>query len=133
MEVPRRLEEITEAANADYVFAGRSFRIMARELKISPSVVDSTRYISKVAVNADVSQRTCRTAQSILKAVKRDTISYGKDPSALTSAALYCACLLDEVNISQTRIARAADISVVTLRKRVSDVLKLFPEIGIKK
>ena len=31
MDIPRRLDEISEAANADKIFAGRCFRIMTRE------------------------------------------------------------------------------------------------------
>jgi transcription initiation factor TFIIB len=36
MNVPRTLQEIALAANADYIFAGRCYRIMAPELDISP-------------------------------------------------------------------------------------------------
>ena len=55
MDIPRRLEDISKAADADNIFAGRCFRIIARELSISSSAVDATRYISKVATNAEIS------------------------------------------------------------------------------
>ena len=46
MDIPRRLEDISESANADKIFAGRCFRIMTRELSInSPSVDASTLYV----------------------------------------------------------------------------------------
>ena len=46
------------------------------------------------------------------------------------TAALYVACLVEEQDkVSQTRLAQAGGISVVTLRKRVLDITKLFPEI----
>ena len=86
--------------------------------------------MSKVAENAAVSQKTYRTALDMLDVVKKNPMSFGKDPKALASAALYGAYLAEEKdNTSQARIAQAGGISVVTLRKRVLDIQKLFPEI----
>ncbi len=53
MDIPRRLEDISESAFADKIFAGRCFRIMTRELSINSPSVDAARYMSKVAENAD--------------------------------------------------------------------------------
>lgn len=128
MEVPRTLSEICDAANADPIFAGKCYRIMARELRISPSIVDSTKYISKVADRACVSQKTYRRAVEMLDVVKKHEISYGKDPKALATAVLYAACIKEnESKVSQAKIAAAGSISVVTLRKRFSDILRIIP------
>jgi transcription initiation factor TFIIB len=133
MDIPRRLEDISEAADADKIFAGRCFRIISRELSINTSNVDANRFLSKVAENAGVKQKTYRTALDMLDMVKKDTISYGKDPKALAAAALYAACLIeDEENTSQAKLAQAGGISVVTLRKRFLDISKLFPEMQIE-
>jgi transcription initiation factor TFIIB len=128
MEVPRTLSEICDAANADPIFAGKCYRTMARELRISPSIVDSTKYISKVADSACVSQKTYRRAVEMLDVVKKHEISYGKDPKALATAVLYAACIKEnESKVSQAKIAAAGSISVVTLRKRFSDILRIVP------
>ncbi|MGA6989856.1 MAG: transcription initiation factor IIB [Nitrososphaeraceae archaeon] len=130
MDIPRRLEDISESVFADKIFAGRCFRIMTRELSINSPSVDAARYMSKVAENADVSQKTYRRAVNMLDVVKKDPISYGKDPKALATAALYGACMIEEKDkVNQARIAQAGGISVVTLRKRVLDISKVFPEI----
>ena len=95
--------------------------------------MDANRFLSKVSENANVSQKTYRSALDMLDIVKKDPISYGKDPKALATAALYGACLKEEKgNISQVRLADAGGISVVTLRKRFSDISKLFPEMQMK-
>lgn len=134
MGIPRRLEDISQAANADKIFAGKCFRIMSRELGINSSPVDAAHYMSKVVENTGASQKTYRTALDILAIVKKDPISYGKDPKALATAALYGACLIEEKdNVSQAKLADAGGISVVTLRKRFLDISKLFPEIQNKK
>lgn len=130
MDIPRRLEDISKAAAANNIFAGRCFRIMSRELSINCPSVDAARYMSKVAENAAVSQKTYRTALDILDVVKKDPISYGKDPKALATAALYGACLVEEKGkVNQAKLAKAGGISVVTLRKRILDISNIFPEI----
>jgi transcription initiation factor TFIIB len=42
---------------------------------------------------------------------------------------LYAACLEQGENISQSQVAIAGEMSVVTLRKRFLDVKKIFPHI----
>jgi transcription initiation factor TFIIB len=67
--------------------------------------VDANRFLSKVAENAEVSQKTYRTALDMLDKVKKGPISYGKDPKALAAAALYTACLVeDKENTSQVKL-----------------------------
>ena len=129
LDVPRTLQEIAQAVNADYIFAGKCYRIMAQELEISTSIVDASAYISKIADNANVGQKAYKKAIEMLDEVKKDSISYGKDPKALATAVLYRACISEENDrnpnkISQTKIAKAGGVSVVTLRKRASDVLR---------
>jgi transcription initiation factor TFIIB len=130
LDVPRTLQEIAQAVNADYIFAGRCYRIMAKELGISPSIVDASAYISRIADIANVNQKTYKRAVEILDGVNNDPVSYGKDPKALATAVLYSAQIMNENDdrnhdkISQTRMAKAGGISIVTLRKRALDVLR---------
>ncbi|HZD35826.1 MAG TPA: TFIIB-type zinc ribbon-containing protein [Nitrososphaeraceae archaeon] len=134
MNIPRRLDEISDAVNADRIFAGRCYRIMIRELDFDSSIVDATQYIAKIAENAEVSQKTYRIALDILDEVKKNPISYGKDPKALATAALYGGCMIEEQGrVSQTRIAKAGGISVVTLRKRILDISRVFPRLQMLK
>ena len=67
----------------------------------------------------------------MLDGVKKDSISYGKDPKALATAVLYRACISEENEgdhhkITLGRLAKAGAISIVTLRKRASDVRKVL-------
>jgi transcription initiation factor TFIIB len=128
MNIPRTLQEIARAANADYVFAGRCYRIMAQQLGLSPSIVDPRAYVSKIVDRVNVNQKTYRRAVDMLDEVKKNSISVGKDPKALASAVLYYACLTEQEGdkISQARIAKAGGVSIVTLRKRTSDVLEVL-------
>ena len=130
MDVPRTLQEIALAINANEIFAGKCYRKMAQKLEISPSTIDASAYISRIADNANINQKTYKKAVETLDKVKKDYISYGKDPKALATAVLYHACIEENLGkTSQTKLAKAGDISVVTLRKRASDVLKFCKDI----
>jgi transcription initiation factor TFIIB len=61
--------------------------------------------------------------------IKEHPFSSGKDPTALSIAVLYAACLEQGENISQSQVAIAGEMSVVTLRKRFLDVKMIFPHI----
>jgi len=132
IKVPRTLQEIANAANADPVFSGRCYRTMSRKLKINPPA-HPTFYISKIATRAQISQRTYREAVNMLNEVKNNPICHGKDPRAVAAAIVYASCLKrSEPHISQLRIAKAGDLSIVTLRKRFADILKISDGINYR-
>jgi len=48
----------------------------------------------------------------------------GKNLLVLAAAALYLATVEDGLNIAKTMIADAAEVSTISLRKRLSDILQ---------
>ncbi|HXV46824.1 MAG TPA: TFIIB-type zinc ribbon-containing protein [Nitrososphaera sp.] len=127
LAVPRTLEEISVAANTDAIFAGKCYRLLVQNLELRLPVIDSNKYLARIANKAKVSEKTYRAALDMLSTIKGDPISHGKDPNALAVAVLYAACLNEGENVSQAQVAVAGDISIVTLRKRFQDVRKIFP------
>jgi transcription initiation factor TFIIB len=126
LSVPRTLEEISSAANTDAIFAGKCYRLLVQNLELQLPVINSNKYLAKIANKAKVSEKTYRSALEMLSTIKNDPISHGKDPNALAVAVLYAACLKEGENVSQAQIAVSGDISIVTLRKRFQDVRKTF-------
>src|ERR671935_374829 len=126
LSVPRTLEEISSAANTDPIFAGKCYRLLVQNLELQLPVIDSNKYLAKIANKAKVSEKTYRTALDMLSNIKENPISHGKDPNALAVAVLYAACIKENEKVSQAQIAVAGDISIVTLRKRFQDVRKIF-------
>ena len=127
LSVPRTLEEISVAANTDAIFAGKCYRLLVQNLELQLPVIDSNKYLARIANKAKVSEKTYRAALGMLSTIKKNPISHGKDPNALAVAVLYAACLKEGENVSQAQVAVAGDISIVTLRKRFQDVRKIFP------
>ena len=77
--------------------------------------IDSRLLLSRIANNVGVSEKSLRTS--------------GKDPNAVAAAVLYGACLAQGEKLHQVELAEAANLSVVTLRKRLQDVRNVFPEV----
>ena len=127
--VPRTIEEIVKVANADKVFSGKCYRLLVRELKINLPAVDFSSYLSRISNNANISEKTTRLAAEMIWVMKDNPISFGKDPSAISIAVLYGACLQEGEKVSQVQLASAGQMSIVTLRKRYLDVRKVFPQL----
>ena len=127
--IPRTIEEVAEVADADKVFASKCYRLLVRRLKLRLPEIDGTSHLAKIANNAMISEKTVRRAAEMMSVMKQDPISFGKDPGALASAVLYAACLEQGEKIAQGHVASAANVSIVTLRKRFIDVRKVFPNV----
>ena len=123
LNIPRQLKEIAQGVEADALLTGKCYRVLLRQLRLNPPNTDCSIFLSKIAKNSSISDKSYRRAIEILAAVKKNFVSYGKDPNALAAATLYAACIKEGEKVVQSRIAAAGNISVVTLRNRASDVL----------
>ena len=65
----------------------------------------------------------------MMSVVKENPMSCGNIPMQLPPAVLYGACLAQGEKLHQVQLAEVANFSVVTLRKRLQDVRKVFPEV----
>ena len=89
LNAPRTLDEISEITNTDSIFAGKCYRLLVRHLKLHLPVIDSNAYLAKIASRANVGERAYRRSLDMLKIIKENPISHGKDPNALAVAVLY--------------------------------------------
>ena len=127
LNIPRKLDEISVTINDDRIFAGKCYRLLLRDLKIQNiPIIDSTNYLSKIASKAKVSEKTYRTALEMLAKVKKNHMAYGKDPSALTAAVLYAACLKEREKMTQAQLAFAGNTSAVSIRHRFTDIKQIL-------
>ena len=125
----RSMEEISKSIDTDHIFPGKCFRFLSRRLGIKTPQIDSRPLLSRIANNAGVSEKSLRKAAQMMSVIKENSISSGKDPNAVAAAVLYGACLAQGEKLHQVQLAEAANLSVVTLRKRLQDVRKVFPEV----
>jgi transcription initiation factor TFIIB len=94
------------------------------------SIPNPVTYVSRIASRARLSGKTERRALEILDSVKGNAVLAGKRPISIAAAALYLASLDTEGGATQLRIAAAAEVTPITIRKRsleISTVLKERP------
>ena len=125
----RSMEEISKSIDTDDIFAGKCYRFLSRRLKIKIPQVDSRLLLSRIANNAGISEKSVRKAAHMMSIIKENSVTYGKDPNAVAAAVLYGACLAQGEIVRHVQLARAANLSVMTIRNRLRDVRKVFPEV----
>ena len=123
--IPKTLKEIAGANNIKRKALAKSYRLLISELNIKIPIVDPTKCIVKVANKANLNEKTKRNAVDIIYQLNKKGISAGKDPMSVAATVLYLACLNTGEKRTQTDIAQAAGITVVTLRNRYRDTKKL--------
>ncbi len=90
------------------------------------SIPSPTNYVQAVAAKAGLQGTTERMAIEILNGVKGDPRLVGKRPISLAAAALYLASVKTGDRTTQLRLAYAAGVTPITIRKRsleISDML----------
>ncbi len=86
------------------------------------NVPSPANYISAVAAKAGLNGTTERHAIEILSKVKGDPGLVGKRPISLAAAALYLATLKSGDRTTQLRLAYAAGVTPITIRKRSQEM-----------
>jgi transcription initiation factor TFIIB len=120
--IPRTIDEISRVSGVDKPFATHCYKILVGEMRIELPITDPDRNIAKISARAGIEERVSRRAREILTCVASHTSIMGKNPLVLAAAALYLAAVERKLNITKTVIADAAEISTISLRKRLADI-----------
>jgi transcription initiation factor TFIIB len=118
MEIPRSLKDVAVEENISKKDLSRTYRALVTQLDIRMPVEDPVRSVPKIASAIGASSQTMRRAQEILRIAEAQGVSAGKDPMGLAGAALYIASHLEGEGKSQARVAKAAEVTEVTVRNR---------------
>jgi transcription initiation factor TFIIB len=123
-KIPRTLKELAETSLRDQKEVSRAYRLIVRNLKMKMPIDDPIDYVTKIAEKARVSSDAEGLAIKIIRDAKSKHATMGKDPSGLAAAALYIASKLKKENITQSHLAKAADVTEVTIRNRKRELVK---------
>jgi transcription initiation factor TFIIB len=93
MEAPRTLEDIASNSFIKRKSIARYYRELVLELRIELPEIDSTKCISRVANNVNITEKTKHQAINLMNEVIKHGISAGKDPMGLAAAVLYTSCI----------------------------------------
>jgi transcription initiation factor TFIIB len=122
MGISKTLKDIVTASNIRRKNISKTYRKLLVELDYKVPVSDPMKCISRVANNANLSEKTKHQALYIMNEVAEKEISVGKNPMGLAATVLYVSCLKTGENKAQKDIAGAASVTEVTLRNRLKDL-----------
>ena len=132
--IPRTLDEISEASGIDKKEIGRSYRYITRELKIKILPSNPVDYISRFASVLNYSPETQSRGVEILSQALTLDLTSGRGPIGIAAAALYIAGLLEGERRTQRDISEVSGVTEVTIRNRYKEITsKLGLEDEIKK
>jgi len=123
-KLPRTLKEIAEASQRSGKEIARSYGVIVRNLEMRMPIDDPTDYVTKVAEKAKVSSEVEGLAIKLLREAKKKYATTGKDPSGLAAAILYLSARMLKEKVTQARLAKAANVTEVTVRNRKRDLMK---------
>ncbi|NOZ81529.1 MAG: transcription initiation factor IIB [Candidatus Micrarchaeota archaeon] len=121
---PRTLEEISEASGVERREIGRTYRYIARQLKIRILPASPEDFIPRFASMLGLSDEVQAKAISILRKARKNDVTSGKGPTGVAAAALYIAAVLSGERKTQREIADAVGVTEVTIRNRFKELVE---------
>lgn len=133
-DVPRTLDELSEASGIEKKEIGRTYRFITRELGIKILPSNPADYIARFASALKLSAETQSRSVEIIEEAQSVELTSGRGPTGIAAAALYVAALINGEKRTQREVADVAGVTEVTIRNRYKELLeKLELEKEIKK
>jgi transcription initiation factor TFIIB len=120
----RTLEDVANAANITKKEAARNYRFLLKELKPNVPRVSPSRYICKIVNKFNLTGETERIAVKILETAIDHRFTNGRSPGGMAAACIYISCQLTGERFTQTRIAKEAQVTEVTIRNRYKELVQ---------
>ena len=122
--IPRTLDEVSEASNVSKKQIGKTYRFLARELNIKLAPTSPRDYISRFASNLGLSGRVQAKAIDIINQSFEKGLNVGRGPTGVAAAALYIASILLGEKKTQRQVSDIAGVTEVTIRNRYKELVE---------
>jgi len=133
-EVPRTLDELSEASGIEKKEIGRTYRFVTRELGITILPSNPADYIARFASSLKLTAESQSKAVEILEKAQQAELTSGRGPTGIAAASLYVSALIHGEKRTQREVADVAGVTEVTIRNRYKELLdKLKLDKEIKK
>ncbi len=115
--IPRTLDEISDAAEIERTEVGRNYRYLARELDKRVIPARPEDFLPRFASYLDLSGTVRGRAHRIIKQIREKSLMAGRSPEGVVASSLYISAVLEDEKRSQKEIAEAVGVTEVTIRK----------------
>jgi transcription initiation factor TFIIB len=123
-EYPRLLSEVAFATHIKKGEINRAVQIIQRTKILRPKIVKANDLLSKISSELGMNAMSERIASEIISDAEKLGITEGKSPAVIASAALYIAGLVTGQKRTQREMALVTDITEVTVRSRVKELMQ---------
>ena len=120
--IPRTLDEIADIAKANKKEIGRSYRFIINKLNIQIPNIDPIYYISRISQDLNLSTSVQLKAIEILRKAANFGLTSGRGPCGVAAAVVYIASVIMDEKKTQTRVAKVARVTEVTVRNRYKEI-----------
>ncbi len=128
LDVPRPPDKVVALkANVDEKRLRHHYKVLARRTSTN-GVPNPAIYVSSVAARASLNGTTERKALEILAKTKGSKDLIGKRPISIAAGALYLASVEARDQTTQMRLASAARVSPITVRKCSGAIARILQE-----
>jgi len=133
-DVPRTLDELSEASSIEKKEIGRTYRFITRELSIKILPSNPADYIARFASALALTAETQSKSVELIERAQEIELTSGRGPRGIAAASLYVAALINGEKRTQREVADVAGVTEVTIRNRYKELLsELDLESEIKK
>ena len=115
--LPNTLDEISNVSGIDKSSLSKYYRLLCKELNIKLQHIHAEDFVPKIRTNLEVSLYVEAKAIELIKFINDSGFNGGNNPVGIAAAAIYVACQNLGIKRSQKKVAIAADVSEVTVRK----------------
>ena len=130
-KLPRSIADIAQAAHLSDHDVKYYYRMLVKELDLKPPIDHPTKFISSLASKLQLHGTVEEKSMKILTMAKEQKLVTGKNPRGVAAAILYLACKETGVKISQSEVARVANTSEVTMRKRFKEYEPIMASLSL--
>ncbi len=130
--VPRTLDEIAGKSRISRKDIGRTYRFIARELRLNLVPTRPQDYLQRFCSELKLKGEVQGRANEILKQAMEQELTSGRGPTGVAAAAIYIASVQAGERRTQRQVADVAGITEVTIRNRykeLTDRLELHLQI----
>ena len=126
---PRTLDEISKASGINKKDIGKTYRYIARKLRIRILPAKAQDYVPRFGSLLGLSEKVQVKAVKILNEAGSFDVTSGKGPIGVAAAALYIAAVLNGEKKTQREVADIIGVTEVTIRNRYKEMVE---SLGIK-
>ncbi|MHA2288045.1 MAG: transcription initiation factor IIB, partial [Promethearchaeota archaeon] len=121
-KIPRTLQEILDESAENEKDIRRCYRVLIRELNIKSPNTNPSALIPTYIANLKLNHEVLESATKIVNTFSAKFSTSGKDPKGIVAGAIYLACKLKGLELTQKQIADVVGITEVTLRSRFKEL-----------